>query len=85
MVEKREMKDEILTFKVSGEEAEMIRKSAARQGVTVSHHIRTAVLYANFLEGDPVAARVFKEGVMSATKEFIERVTTIPKRSKART
>lgn len=84
MAEKKEMKDEILTFKVTAEEAEMIRRAAAKDGVTVSQHIRTAVMYASFLEGDPVAARLFKEGVLKAATEFINKVTTIPKRSKGK-
>src|SRR3972149_2292702 len=83
--EKNEMKDEILTFKVSGEEAAMIRRTAAKEGVSVSHHIRTAVLYASYVEGDPVALRVFKEGVSKAVKELFTRVSAIqPKRGKAR-
>ena len=83
--EKKEMKDEILTFKVSGEEAAMIRRTAAKEGVSVSQHIRTAVLYASFVEGDPVALRVFKEGVSRAVKELFTRVSAIqPKRVKGR-
>jgi hypothetical protein len=85
MDEKREMKDEILTFKVSGEEAEMIRKAAAKDGVSVSQHIRTCVLYVSFKQGDPVAVRVFTGGVNKAVKEFIEKVTRIQtKGAKAR-
>jgi hypothetical protein len=84
MTGKKEMKDEILTFKVTAEEAEMIRNAAAREGVTVSQHIRTAILYGSFLEGDPVAVRIFKEGVVKATKEFVNRVTALPRRAKAR-
>lgn len=77
MDEKREMKDEILTFKVSGEEADMIRKAAARDGVSVSQHIRTCVLYVSFKQGDPVAVRVFTDGVNKAVKDFISKVTRI--------
>ena len=83
--EKNEMKDEILTFKVSGEEAAMIRRTAAKEGGSVSQHIRTAVLYASYVEGDPVALRVFKEGVSKAVKEFFTKVTGIqPKKVRGR-
>ena len=37
-----EMKGEILTFKVSEEEAEMIRKAAKEEGLSVSRYIRPA-------------------------------------------
>ena len=81
--EKKEMKDEILTFKVSGEEAAMIRRTAAKEGVSVSQHIRTAVLYASYAQGDPDAVRIFKENVSKAVKEFFTKVTGIqPKRVK---
>jgi hypothetical protein len=84
MTEKKEMKDEILTFKVTAEEAEMIRNAAAREGVSVSQHIRTAVLYASFVEGDPLAVRIFKDGVTKAVKEFVGKVTSIqPKRNRS--
>ena len=53
-----EMKDEIITFKVSGEEAAMIRKAAADEKMTVSRYIRACVLRDRGLSGDPVALRV---------------------------
>ena len=85
MAEKKEIKDEILTFKVTGEEAAMIRRAAAKEGVSVSQHIRTAVLYQSFLEGDPVAVQIFKDGVAKAVKDFVAKVTNMPaKRAKAR-
>lgn len=85
MAEKKEMKDEILTFKVSGEEAAMIRRAAKKDGVSVSQHIRTCVLYISWAEGDPVAKKMFREGVKKALDEFIGKVTGIqPKKVKAR-
>ena len=60
-----EMKDEIITFKVSGEEAAMIRKAAEEEGMTISRYIRSCVLRDRGLSGDPVALRMifdnFKE------------------------
>ncbi len=60
-----EMKDEIITFKVSGEEAAMIRKAAAAERLSVSRYIRSCVLRDRGLSGDPVALRIifdnFKE------------------------
>jgi hypothetical protein len=53
-----EMKDEIITFKVSGEEAAMIRKAAEEEGMTVSRYIRACVIRDRGLSGDPVALRV---------------------------
>jgi hypothetical protein len=60
-----EMKDEIITFKVSGQEAEMIRKAAKEEKMSVSRYIRSCVLRDRGLSGDPVALRIifdnFKE------------------------
>ena len=60
-----EMKGEILTFKVSEEEAEMIRKAAKEEGLSVSRYIRACTLRDRALSGDPVALRIifdnFKE------------------------
>ena len=60
-----EMKDEIITFKVSEEEAAMIRKAAKEEGMTISRYIRACVLRDRGLSGDPVALRImfdnFKE------------------------
>ena len=85
MPEKKDMKDEILTFKVSAEEAAMIRRTATKEGVTLSQHIRTAVLYASYAQGDPDAVRIFKENVSKAVKEFFTKVTGIqPKKVRGR-
>jgi len=60
-----EMKDEIITFKVSGDEAAMIRKAAKEEKMTVSRYIRACVIRDRGLSGDPVALRIifdnFKE------------------------
>jgi hypothetical protein len=60
-----EMKGEILTFKVSEEEAEMIRKAAKEEKMSVSRYLRACVIRDRALSGDPVALRVifdnFKE------------------------
>ena len=60
-----EMKGEIITFKVSEEEAEMIRKAAKEEGMSVSRYLRACVLRDRGLSGDPVALRIvfdnFKE------------------------
>ena len=60
-----EMKGVILTFKVSEEEAEMIRKAAKEEGLSVSRYIRACTLRDRGLSGDPVALRIifdnFKE------------------------
>lgn len=60
-----EMKDEIITFKVSGEEAAMIRKAAEEEGMTVSRYIRSCILRDRGLSADPIALRMifdnFKE------------------------
>jgi hypothetical protein len=60
-----EMKGVILTFKVSDEEAEMIRKAAKEEGLSVSRYIRACTLRDRALSGDPVALRIifdnFKE------------------------
>jgi len=60
-----EMKGEIITFKVSEEEAEMIRKAAKEEGLSVSRYIRACTLRDRALSGDPVALRIifdnFKE------------------------
>ncbi len=60
-----EMKGVILTFKVSEEEAEMIRKAAKEEGLSVSRYIRACILRDRGLSGDPVALRImfdnFKE------------------------
>jgi hypothetical protein len=60
-----EMKGEILTFKVSEEEAAMIRKAAKEEGLSVSRYIRACTLRDRALSGDPVALRIifdnFKE------------------------
>ena len=60
-----EMKGVILTFKVSDEEAEMIRKAAKEEGLSVSRYIRACTLRDRVLSGDPVALRIifdnFKE------------------------
>ena len=60
-----EMKDEIITFKVSGQEAAMIRNAAKEEGMKVSRYIRACVLRDRGLSGDPVALRIifdnFKE------------------------
>jgi len=59
------MKGEIITFKVSEEEAEMIRKAAKEEGMSVSRYLRACVLRDRGLSGDPVALRIvfdnFKE------------------------
>jgi hypothetical protein len=54
-----EMKGVILTFKVSEEEAEMIRKAAEEEGMSVSRYIRACILRDRGLSGDPVALRIF--------------------------
>lgn len=60
-----EMKGVILTFKVSEEEAEMVRKAAKEEGLSVSRYIRACILRDRGLSGDPVALRIifdnFKE------------------------
>ena len=60
-----EMKGEIITFKVSEEEAEMIRKAAKEEGMSVSRYLRACVLRDRGLSGDPVALKIifdnFKE------------------------
>ena len=60
-----EMKGVILTFKVSEEEAAMIRKAAKEEGLSVSRYIRACTLRDRGLSGDPVALRIifdnFKE------------------------
>ena len=60
-----EMKGEILTFKVSEEEAAMIRRAAKEEGLSVSRYIRACTLRDRALSGDPVALRIifdnFKE------------------------
>lgn len=60
-----EMKGEILTFKVSEEEAEMIRKAAKEEKMSVSRYLRACVIRDRGLSGDPVALRIifdnFKE------------------------
>jgi uncharacterized protein (DUF1778 family) len=60
-----EMKGVILTFKVSEEEAEMIRNAAKEEGLSVSRYIRACTLRDRALSGDPVALRIifdnFKE------------------------
>jgi hypothetical protein len=60
-----EMKGVILTFKVSEEEAEMIRRAAKEEGMSVSRYIRACTLRDRALSGDPVALRIvfdnFKE------------------------
>ncbi len=56
-----EMKDEIITFKVSGEEAAMIRRAAKTEKMSVSRYIRACVLRDRGLSGDPVALRIIFE------------------------
>jgi AAA+ superfamily predicted ATPase len=60
-----DMKGEIITFKVSEEEAEMIRKAAKEEGMSVSRYLRACVLRDRGLSGDPVALKIvfdnFKE------------------------
>ena len=60
-----EMKGVILTFKVSEEEAAMIRNAAKEEGLSVSRYIRACTLRDRALSGDPVALRIifdnFKE------------------------
>ena len=65
-----EMKDEIITFKVSGEEAVMIRKAAKEEGMTVSRYIRACVLRDRGLSGDPVALRIMFDNFKNMMRDL---------------
>ena len=65
-----EMKDEIITFKVSGEEAAMIRKAAKEEGMTVSRYIRACVLRDRGLSGDPVALRIMFDNFKNMMRDL---------------
>jgi len=60
-----ERKGEIITFKVSDDEAKMIKEAAKSDGLSVSRYIRACVLRDRGLSGDSVALRIifdnFKE------------------------
>jgi hypothetical protein len=64
-----EMKDEIITFKVSGEEAEMIRKAAREEKMSVSRYIRSCILRDRGLSGDPVALRYIFDNFKEMMRE----------------
>src|SRR3989337_2942225 len=65
-----EMKDEIITFKVSGEEAAMIRKAAKEEGMTISRYIRACVLRDRGLSGDPVALRIMFDNFKNMMRDL---------------
>ena len=65
-----EMKDVIITFKVSGEEAVMIRKAAKEEGMTVSRYIRACVLRDRGLSGDPVALRIMFDNFKNMMRDL---------------
>ena len=65
-----EMKDEIITFKVSGEEAVMIRKAAKEEGMSVSRYIRACVLRDRGLSGDPVALRIMFDNFKNMMRDL---------------
>ena len=65
-----EMKDEIITFKVSGEEAAMIRKAAKEEGMSVSRYIRACVLRDRGLSGDPVALRIMFDNFKNMMRDL---------------
>jgi len=64
-----EMKGEIITFKVSEEEAEMIRKAAKEEGMSVSRYLRACVLRDRGLSGDPVALRIVFDNFKEAMRD----------------
>jgi AAA+ superfamily predicted ATPase len=64
-----EMKGVILTFKVSEEEAEMIRKAAKEEGMSVSRYLRACVIRDRGLSGDPVALKIVFDNFKEAMRD----------------
>lgn len=61
-------RDQIVTFKVSGEELEMLKRGAESEGMTQSEYCRACLIRDRFRERDPIAIKIFKENVSTFVK-----------------
>lgn len=52
------------------EEAEMLKRAAAREKKSISDYVRTCVVMVRGIEGDPVAWQVIRENVKAAVEEY---------------
>lgn len=61
-------RDQIVTFKVSNEELEMLKRGAEKEGMTQSEYCRACVIRDRFKDNDPIAIKIFKENVAMFVK-----------------
>jgi hypothetical protein len=63
-----ETREHVMNFKVSTEEMEMIRRGAAKEGMTPSEYCRTCIYWDRTIEGDEYAVKKFKENISNFVK-----------------